>query len=1549
MSDFQVRVGGDFQEILRGFQQLEARAQQSGQRVGQSLNQGVQDFSRNSLAALNQELTKLQQRQTKVSVDSSEFVQTGLRIREVQGQIDSVERRKILIGADPSSIIALQTRLGGLREELDRTKIGSQRFQELQAEVRKTEIELNKATGAGGGFTERMRQLGPALAAVGLAGVGVTRALGSVISTAAQFDQEVRKAAAIEGSGQFNALRGAIEGVASAAAGTPTQVAELATALSRAGFSAEETEAALGGIVTGAEATAVSFEDMGSIVSNVLRSFGLDASKTNDVVDTLTNTANSSNQSVLDLGEAFKVAAPVARNLGVGVDDLSATLALLANNGIRGSEAGTALRTGLTRLQIAAGGSNEELLGLTRGSELLANAMRQLGADVLDTNGNLKPMDEVILSLRENINQFDTTKRAEITKALFGDEQASKFLALLNSSETDIRSLFGTIRDSGGVADETRKQMQGFSFSFEQLKGNVENVTNAIGGAFLAVLKPMVDGLNLTLSAAQALPAPIRNLAAALAAAGIAAGGAAAAVAVFKTALAGVTVQGTIAAITTLVTALKVQLAGAATVAVVSMQGLVGALKGLSTVTVAQAVGPIVTALKVQLAGAAATATTAFTALATAIKSGALIASMKAFGVAAAGAAVAMAPLALAIGGVIALVKTWEFVLGGAAKASDEFAKSQDAVSVALAKLGADLDETASKAREANAGFLGLGEVFRNAREGWTLMRLVDETNKLEAGFDQVFNSAVKFTNELKNSSEVTEEQRKKAQEYIKQLQAISEAYRAQAERAKNLAVEEARLGNQDVAKYYESQSRSLVSNANALDNLRAGFERQIGIQSSVTAGTEANTAATDTNKEAQENLKAALNARAEAEAELNRLLAERPVRDLDAQIAVGQQLVGLSKALAEQEQSRFAVTKAGLEFELKAAQERGASEAELGRLKQGIQELDRQAAEARYKALQQQQELERQMLDLAQQKARVEADLSANEARVELLKAEAELSKATTAEEQAAAQAQVALQQQIVGIRQEQKDILAQTQPLEQQSLKAQQETAVNTEKTKLAQAGFKLEADGSVTATANLAAESAKAKKETEALRDVQQQIGEIISETTVRQATQQVAVGEKLLGLARALATEEQSRFDLVRSNLEYELKKAEERGASESEIAGIKQQIQKTDRAAAEARYAALLQQQQIEAKMLEIAQRKQVLEANVEVRKQQIALLEAEQKLREALLTGDQGAIRLAGEQLELQRLRVGLAGEQLNVLGQTQPIERQILASQQQAAINAERAQAAQNGYRLAAATSAVNLNNLATSAGRFSGLLATGAANQQRLQGYMSITAGDAVGVAKAVGDMQTDLRGSTGSASSIASAFVTTGDRAPAAAQGARDFAAWLSQAKVFGEQIARLPIAQQMATVASETARAAAAARVFYDWLERASRLPGSRWTGGPVEAGESYKVNELGQEALLSGGRLSLINAAPNSLWRAPANGTVIPAGITARLQEQGAIAGRGGSASALPLAGGGTNAQLAIEVGKLRQEVGELARKQWNVNITTKTGPTGSQVLKQMLR
>jgi TP901 family phage tail tape measure protein len=428
---------------------------------------------------------------------------------------------KVLGSASQNTVAGLQLTVGALKSLRDNAEFGSRKFKLLSKDIQDAEGRLRKfegaASAAGGTLKDNLIN--------GLATIGLGRVTAGIVQKAAGLDAEVRKASAIEGGGNYDQLRKSIEDVARVAAGTPTQVAQLATALSRAGFTAKETSQALRGVVMGAEATSVSFEEMGSVISDVMRSFGIDTSKTSKVVDILVKSANSSNQTVLDLGEAMKYAAPVARTLGINVNDLAATMALMANNGIRGSDAGTALRTGLSRLQLAASGSNDELMGLTKGSELLAKAMKVMGADVLNAQGQLKPMDQVILSLRDNMNKLPVGQRAEIAKALFGDEAGSKFLALLNSSETQIVSMFDKIRNSGGATEETREQMRGFSDTMLILTGNIETVTNAIGDKFIAVLDPLAKGATAVLDVMLAMPKPVQDLAAAAAAAGIAVGG----------------------------------------------------------------------------------------------------------------------------------------------------------------------------------------------------------------------------------------------------------------------------------------------------------------------------------------------------------------------------------------------------------------------------------------------------------------------------------------------------------------------------------------------------------------------------------------------------------------------------------------------------------------------------------------------------------------------------------------------------------------------------------------------------------------------------------------------------------------------------------------------------------------------------------------------------------------------------------------------------------------------------------------------------------------
>jgi len=465
-----------------------------------------------------------------INVDSRGAAQ---KLRQFQQQSTAAGRAaEQLQGATGKVGREMQTAANGMRFFIDAAgrarKENGQFVTTAEAAAAGLKKQGQAADEAGRSMSRLERIMAQLATTVGAAGIG--RFAAGITRTAATFEGELRKAAAIEGGGNFDKLRGDIERVAAAAAGTPTQVAALATALSRAGFTAEETGQSLQGIVRGAEATGLSFEQMGSITSDAMRSFGIETSKTESVIDVLVKTANSSNQTVQDLGEALKYAAPIARSLGVNITDLSATMGILANNGIRGSEAGTALRTGLAKLQLAASASNGELLDLLSGNKQLADSMKALGVSVTDASGKLKPLDDVLINLKRGLEGLGPGVQAEVLQALFGEEAGGKLRAALNSTEEDIRKMFGAIREGAGAAAETQKQMQGFSYTMDVLGGNVEIVSNQIGDKFIAVLQPMIQGLNDAFAASQRLPKPLRDVASGAAAVGIAVGGVALAV-----------------------------------------------------------------------------------------------------------------------------------------------------------------------------------------------------------------------------------------------------------------------------------------------------------------------------------------------------------------------------------------------------------------------------------------------------------------------------------------------------------------------------------------------------------------------------------------------------------------------------------------------------------------------------------------------------------------------------------------------------------------------------------------------------------------------------------------------------------------------------------------------------------------------------------------------------------------------------------------------------------------------------------------------------------
>jgi TP901 family phage tail tape measure protein len=332
-----------------------------------------------------------------------------------------------------------------------------------------------------------------------------------------ELDGELRMAAAAAGeTGGYERLGQIVEKVGIDAAGTSKQVAELATSLVRAGFSVSEVEKALPGVVRGAEATGTGFEQMGDIVGSTLRGFGLEADQVGRVTDVMVNLANSTNASIEGMAYTFRDTAPIAKALGISLEEVAMATGLMANAGIQGTVAGTALKHFMQKIQQAAGGATPEVLGLAQGQERLAKVMKMLGAEVLDASGKLLPMDEVLLRLKAGMDKLNEGDRVQLTKILFGEDAGPSVLAMLNQTATEIKKVSADMQNSAGATDVARNAMAGFGLEMQQLQGTIDAIGTGIGKVIAAGLRPFLQTANALAGAVSGMPEPIKTTGAAL-------------------------------------------------------------------------------------------------------------------------------------------------------------------------------------------------------------------------------------------------------------------------------------------------------------------------------------------------------------------------------------------------------------------------------------------------------------------------------------------------------------------------------------------------------------------------------------------------------------------------------------------------------------------------------------------------------------------------------------------------------------------------------------------------------------------------------------------------------------------------------------------------------------------------------------------------------------------------------------------------------------------------------------------------------------------------
>lgn len=259
-----------------------------------------------------------------------------------------------------------------------------------------------------------------------------------------------------------------------------TDAANALTFMGQAGWSTEQMLSGIDGVMMLAAASGEDLAATASIVTDSLTGFGYAASDAGHFADVLAKAAAASNTDVAMMGETFKYVAPLAGVLKYSVEDVAIATGLMANAGIKGGQAGTALRAALSRL--------------LKPTKMNRDAIEELGISMTDASGNTLPLRDLMVDLREKFAGLTDAEKAQYAATIFGQEAMSGMLAIINSSDEDFNKLTSQIDNSSGAAKEMSDIMNNnLKGSWQEFQSLVEEVGLQLYDVLLPVLKDLLD------------------------------------------------------------------------------------------------------------------------------------------------------------------------------------------------------------------------------------------------------------------------------------------------------------------------------------------------------------------------------------------------------------------------------------------------------------------------------------------------------------------------------------------------------------------------------------------------------------------------------------------------------------------------------------------------------------------------------------------------------------------------------------------------------------------------------------------------------------------------------------------------------------------------------------------------------------------------------------------------------------------------------------------------------------------------------------------------
>lgn len=371
---------------------------------------------------------------------------TGEDSEETQKLKAEYEKLSSQLSTSESQIAKTETAITKQEAAVNQSKAA---LTEMEAELKNVNAELArapfdeyaaKAEKVGGTLTSVGQKLLPL--STSIAGLGV-----AAVKTTADFDSEMSKVSAISGATgtDLDKLRGKAREMGAKTKFSASEAAQGMQYMAMAGWKTQDMMDGLEGIMNLAAASGEDLASTSDIVTDALTAFGLSAKNSSHFSDILAAASSNANTNVSMMGETFKYAAPVLGSLGYTAEDAALAIGLMANAGIKSSQAGTSLRGAITNL--------------AKPTDTVAAAMDKYGISLTDSSGKMLSLRELMEQLRQKLGGLSEAEQAQAAAALFGKNAMSGMLAIINGSDKDFEKLAGAIDNCDGSSEKMANTM----------------------------------------------------------------------------------------------------------------------------------------------------------------------------------------------------------------------------------------------------------------------------------------------------------------------------------------------------------------------------------------------------------------------------------------------------------------------------------------------------------------------------------------------------------------------------------------------------------------------------------------------------------------------------------------------------------------------------------------------------------------------------------------------------------------------------------------------------------------------------------------------------------------------------------------------------------------------------------------------------------------------------------------------------------------------------------------------------------------------------------